>query len=378
MQFLFKKKYWFVFFLVAQLSTKAQTIFPYHTISAPTVLHEFSGIGFIKPNRLFGINDSGNEPQLFEMDTLGKILNVFKDDKFKNIDWEELIAYKNKIFIMDIGDNRSIRSKLTIYSYDIDRKEINDFNFSIAEKNPPMKPKDKIYDAEASFILNDSIYLFTKSHSKPFRGITKQYVFSFNHSSQKISSIDSLNIGNNGFISDAVTGAAVSQNGKIAAILTCQKLILFVGWKGNHVLEGYYQEFSFEGLTQKEAVTFIDNDKVVIADERTAGLIGGRIYFYNVSKFVNGNSNYIKDGVSCSIKHNSKKKEFQFHFSSKKKRSEIKVVFISDSLKIKNEIILAKQTSRFSGKFDENLLKDFNRYWIACENEILYSGKLKN
>ncbi|MFZ1700053.1 MAG: hypothetical protein WBO10_09350 [Pyrinomonadaceae bacterium] len=83
---------------------------------------ESSGIAASRcqSNVLWTHNDSGNEPFIFAINLAGKRLGTWKVTNAKNIDWEDIAAYKDSsgkcyLYIGEIGDNKAQRAEHTIY-----------------------------------------------------------------------------------------------------------------------------------------------------------------------------------------------------------------------------------------------------------------------
>jgi len=68
---------------------------------------------------LWTFNDSGNPPELFATDTLGRDRGVFLVEGARNQDWEAIALGRcgatDCLFIGDVGDNVERRSSVTVY-----------------------------------------------------------------------------------------------------------------------------------------------------------------------------------------------------------------------------------------------------------------------
>ena len=129
--------------------------------------------GLIYWNRsLWTINDSGNSPTLFELDSnSGTILNRYHLKQITNVDWEAITQNDSAIFIGDFGNNLGNRQDLRIIKIaksdllqggqDSIPNELIHFhypeqqNFTPSNRNTP-------WDAEAFFWHDDSLHIFTK------------------------------------------------------------------------------------------------------------------------------------------------------------------------------------------------------------------------
>ncbi|WP_340074010.1 T9SS type A sorting domain-containing protein [Leptobacterium sp. I13] len=135
----------------------------------PTTIEETSGLIFYN-GKLITHNDSGNTPQLFEIDTLSNtITRTITVTNANNIDWEDITQDDNYIYIGDIGNNNGSRTDLKIYRID---KLQYDTNISVTAEIIAFSYEDQIdftplpnannWDAEALFSYNGKLYVCTK------------------------------------------------------------------------------------------------------------------------------------------------------------------------------------------------------------------------
>ncbi|WP_027380534.1 hypothetical protein [Chryseobacterium daeguense] len=130
-------------------------------------IKETSGLSIIN-GKLYTFNDSGNSPELFELDkTTGKIVNTIKING-KNKDWEALTNDGTNFYIGDFGNNDGTRKDLEIYkvpfkndSLKKDSVELISFEYPEQEEFIPKYTKTN-FDAEAMIYLNGKIHIFTK------------------------------------------------------------------------------------------------------------------------------------------------------------------------------------------------------------------------
>lgn len=85
-------------------------------------LDEMSGLAFGKthPDLIYTHNDSGGKPVVYVLDSLGNKISEIELLGAKNKDWEDIAVGPGKggksfIYVGDIGDNFSIRNKVTLY-----------------------------------------------------------------------------------------------------------------------------------------------------------------------------------------------------------------------------------------------------------------------
>ena len=133
-------------------------------------INETSGLIFFNGS-VFTINDSGNEPYLYQLDTLsGEIVRKIYVNG-SNHDWEALAQDDEFVYIGDIGNNDGTRTDLKIYKIaknailSSDTVPINSIiNFQYGNQTDfTPQPHNTPFDAEAIVCLNDTLILFSKN-----------------------------------------------------------------------------------------------------------------------------------------------------------------------------------------------------------------------
>ncbi|WP_449397510.1 hypothetical protein [Chryseobacterium wanjuense] len=130
-------------------------------------IQETSGLSFFN-GKLYTFNDSGNAPEIFELNkTTGEIISILKINA-DNKDWEALTNDGKNFYIGDFGNNGGTRKDLEIYKIPFENNSVkNDsvkiISFEYSEQTE-FAPKylETNYDAEAMIYLNGKIHLFTK------------------------------------------------------------------------------------------------------------------------------------------------------------------------------------------------------------------------
>ncbi|MEI3789192.1 MULTISPECIES: hypothetical protein [unclassified Chryseobacterium] len=166
-----KKLLLFTALIIFQFSFSQQTEFlkirKYRIGYLDDKIKETSGLNIFN-GKLYTFNDSGNAPELFELDeTSGNIKNTFTINA-KNKDWEALTNDGKNFYIGDIGNNGGTRRDLEIYKLpfengDIKNDSITKISFYYPEQTefiPKYTAND--FDAEAMIYLDGKLHLFTK------------------------------------------------------------------------------------------------------------------------------------------------------------------------------------------------------------------------
>jgi hypothetical protein len=167
-------------------------------------------------------NDSGDDAFLFAINEKGKKLGTWKLMNAKNIDWEDIAAFKNDkgdcfLYVGDIGNNKRTRSEMTIYK--VIEPKVSDTAKDSSKKTPnkiesaetiTFKYTDGNSDAETLMVhpKTGEIYVLTKS----LLGASE--VFKVGKKTEKIAEITVPALPN-GFL----TGGEISPDGK--RIIVC-------------------------------------------------------------------------------------------------------------------------------------------------------------
>lgn len=138
----------------------------------PEAISETSALLFFRGG-LWTINDSGNDAELFHLDTLnGNIQQTLTISNAINVDWEDLAQDASYIYIGDFGNNEGNRTDLGIYR--VRKADIPETGNAqlvadyIAFTYPgylanSVEMKSNNFDCEAMIAKGDALYLFTKN-----------------------------------------------------------------------------------------------------------------------------------------------------------------------------------------------------------------------
>lgn len=144
---------------------------PVKSFELEAKISEGSGLTFWNA-RLWTHNDSGQQPQLFSIDTAtAKVTSVY-NLPVRNKDWEDISQDSLFFYLADTGNNYHLRETLQIYRIDKQsllqhRPVIDSIVFRWPEEAAPgANPKRRNYNCEALVVTADSIYLFTKEKKR--------------------------------------------------------------------------------------------------------------------------------------------------------------------------------------------------------------------
>ncbi|MGU3376493.1 hypothetical protein [Chryseobacterium sp. M5A1_1a] len=158
-------------FLAFQTAFSQQTDFlkikKYRINHLEDKIKETSGLNFFN-GKLYTFNDSGNAPELFEINkTSGEVVKTLKVNA-RNTDWEALTNDGTHFYIGDFGNNDGSRRHLTIYKVpfqgdSLQNSQIKEIKFHYPEQTDYKSTYfNTDYDAEAMIYTNRKLHLFTK------------------------------------------------------------------------------------------------------------------------------------------------------------------------------------------------------------------------
>jgi hypothetical protein len=204
--------------------------------SAAVMSQQFAGV-------LYTLNDSGNEPLLFALDTLGRDRGVWRISGAANVDWEAASigpcrddARPRCVYIGDVGDNSSLRHSHVIYRVTEPVPRDSTFTGALAPDSVVYSYRDLRPDVEAMFVApNGDIFLITK---RPMRvrssGLRPALVFRLPASAWHdgvpvvLDIADSLSIVPGSQPLRTITDASLAPDGKHLAVRTYSELYIYV------------------------------------------------------------------------------------------------------------------------------------------------------
>ncbi len=259
-----------------------------HIANVPNILNEVSGIETVKGSDLLWMhNDGGNLNQIYRVSTKGKIIEELYINA-KNNDWEDITSDPlGNLYLADFGNNANARQNLVILKikhqdlFGGENVEVERIHFSYPNQTKfPPKKKQRFFDAEALFYANDSLYIFTKSRVKYQYGITSLYKIPAkkgNYEAEFIAKFETCND-----LHCWITAADISPNGKKVVLLNHNTVLLFTDFTGDNFFNGKLTELPLNYISQKEGVTFKDNNTLYITDEKAHGK-GGKLYTFSLN-----------------------------------------------------------------------------------------------
>ncbi len=242
--------------------------------SGVAVSHQLAGI-------LWTINDSGNPPDLFATDTLGRLRGVVTLEGATNNDWEEVAlgpcGDSTCVYIADTGDNGESRPEVQLYRLREPRLLPSGSGTGAARSSTReferlrLQYPDGPHDTEAMVVTAaGDVLLVTKGRS---HGVLEFRVPATAWGSRDVvraQRIDSLPIQANGGSGQLITGMALSPDGQRAVLRSYRELFPFsVQSDGTLRPMGKPTSCDILGLEpQGEGIAFLDDRRLVLTSER--------------------------------------------------------------------------------------------------------------
>jgi DNA-binding beta-propeller fold protein YncE len=240
--------------------------------SLPSSISESSGIEVLTQNGHYVThNDAGNSALIYQIDAKGKVIKAHKLN-VPNRDWEDLARDdQGNLYIADTGNNDNRRKELAIYKVgmnDLSKAEAIRFTYEDQKEFPPSK-KDRNFDSEGLFWHKNKLYVVTKDRGS--QETANIYVLPDEAGTYKAKRVGSAKL------KGQVTGAAISPDGKLVAILEVEKLHLFRDFSDvAKFYEGETDKINLKGSGQTEGIAFENNNTLIITSE------GGNLYRYKL------------------------------------------------------------------------------------------------
>lgn len=254
----------------------------------PNSLEENSGLVTFGDSTVWTVEDSGNKDEIYHLNFKGEILKTLKVVNGDNDDWEDLAKdKKGNVYIGDFGNNGNYRKNLVIYKIPNPSHEQGDkieavqikFSYPDQKEFPPKKDA-LFFDAESLFHHDGKLFIVTKNRSKSFNGEARIYSVPDVKGNYKATLIGT-------FIPCAewklcqITSIDISPKGDKIVALSYGKLFIFTDFTWDDFSKGKLTEIDLGARTQLESVTFMDENTLLISDERSRGS-GGNLYSYTL------------------------------------------------------------------------------------------------
>ncbi len=275
----------------------------------PETLNEISAMVEGKNGTIWSLNDSGNPPIIYNMDTSGKILRQIHIANATNVDWEGLAKDPNgNIYIGDFGNNRNDRTDLKIYivnEADLLKSDsviagIIEYTYPDQHGFPP-EASQLNFDLEAMVFYFGNLVLFSKNRTDPFTGYTNLYLLPARPGTFVAQKIDSLKLGNGPRELFQITDADLSPDGNSLLLMSYDKFFMVHDFPFNDLVGGRVVQYDFKDVSQKESVAWLTDSTALVSDEKSV-LGGGFLYELKLASALKENNAVRKQEVNIPIK----------------------------------------------------------------------------
>ncbi|MBW3524892.1 hypothetical protein [Chryseobacterium sp. NKUCC03_KSP] len=256
--------------------------------SLPKKLKEVSGIALSQDQKtIWAIEDAGNKNVVYGLNRQGELVNNVLVENSENNDWEDITKdTAGNIYIGDFGNNENDRQNLSILKLDLKSDsqrstkviQTTKFHYEGQTEFPPKK-SNLLYDCEAFVEKDGSFYLFTKNRSKGFDGTFLVFQIPNKEGDFEAKLIGKLKL-EGGYSDAAITSAAINSKNEIV-LLTHKNIHVLSGFTANDFNSAKIQKMPLNHNSQKEAVVFVDDKTLLIADEKDKKE-GGNVYRFTL------------------------------------------------------------------------------------------------
>lgn len=254
----------------------------------PKKLKEVSGITLSHDQKtIWAIEDQGNKNMIYGLNRQGELVADVLVENAENNDWEEITKdTKGNIYIGDFGNNDNDRQNLAILKTDL--KDVTQTTTKVTQTTTfhyegqtefPPKKSNLLYDCEAFIEMNGNFYLFTKNRSKGFDGTFLVFKVPNKEGDFEAKLIGKLKL-NGKYADAAITSASINSKQDQIVLLNHKNIHILTGFTPNDFNNTKIQKIPLNHNSQKEAVVFLNDKTLLIADEKGKGT-GGNVYKFS-------------------------------------------------------------------------------------------------
>ncbi len=257
--------------------------------SLPKKLKEVSGIALSQDQKtIWAIEDAGNKNVVYGLNRQGELTTDVLVENADNNDWEDITKdVAGNIYIGDFGNNENDRQNLSILKLDLKSDsqkstkvvQTTKFHYEGQTEFPPKK-SNLLYDCEAFVEKDGHFYLFTKNRSKGFDGTFLVFQIPNKEGDFEAKLVGKLKL-EGGYSDAAITSATINSKNQIV-LLNHKNINVLSGFTGNDFSSVKIQKISLNHNSQKEAIVFVDDKTLLIADEKDKSE-GGNVYEFSLN-----------------------------------------------------------------------------------------------
>lgn len=257
--------------------------------SLPKKLKEVSGVALSQDKKtLWAIEDQGNKNAVYGLNLQGELTADVLVENAENHDWEDITAdAQGNLYIGDFGNNDNDRQNLSILKIDLKNTaqkttrviQETKFHYEGQMEFPPKK-SNLLYDCEAFIEMNGNFYLFTKNRSKGFDGTFLVFKVPNQPGDFQARLTGKLKL-TGGYSDAAITSAAINSTKTQIVLLNHKNIRVLTGFIPDDFSKTKISTVSLNHNSQKEAVVFLDDHTLLMADEKDKKT-GGKVYRFNL------------------------------------------------------------------------------------------------
>jgi hypothetical protein len=256
--------------------------------SLPKKLKEVSGIALSQDQKtIWAIEDAGNKNVVYGLNRQGELITDVLVENAENNDWEDITKdATGSIYIGDFGNNENDRQNLSILKLDLKTDsqkstkviQTTKFHYEGQTEFPPKK-SNLLYDCEAFVEKDGSFYLFTKNRSKGFDGTFLVFQIPNKEGDFEAKLVGKLKL-EGGYSDAAITSATINSKNQIV-LLNHKNINVLSAFTANDFSSAKIQKTPLNHNSQKEAIVFVDDKTLLIADEKDKKT-GGNVYQFSL------------------------------------------------------------------------------------------------
>lgn len=246
-----------------------------------SILTEMSAVAASRsqPGVFWTLNDSGNSPWVFAIDSTGRLRESYRIPGASNFDWETLTLSPcpagTCLVIGDIGDNPEQRPTVRLYRVPepaVGALAAGELGATAPPDSVVIRYPDGPHDVEAIYANEDGdIFLISKGRTKGIL-LFRLPASAWNSGGVAVPElVDSLPIIPDYSIGQWVSDAALSPDGRHVAVRTYSAVFFFTVQSGGRLAPDQGRECFFGVIEpQGEGITWMDNTRLLLTSESTS------------------------------------------------------------------------------------------------------------
>jgi hypothetical protein len=266
------------------------TVTPEILTPLSVTVNESSGL-ICLDGKIWTHNDSGGQPELYEISRSdGSILRTVVIQNATNIDWEDLAADSDYVYIGDFGNNSGSRTDLKIYRVSRSALAVSNsvpaetISFSYSDQTSwDPHPNQTDFDCEGFIASRDSLYLFSKDWVDHKTRMYQLYGQPGTHVALYQSTFD---------VQGLITAAEMLPSGVLVLQGYSTTLTpftwLFQQFTGTHFFQGTSEKLIWTNKAQTEGISYADSNGVYVTSEKAPSPLpfAATLFYLDISAYL--------------------------------------------------------------------------------------------